>query len=99
MTISAVGSGSVDVEGKNDKSPGVKPVAGSSSAEGGLNLNGCPSAPISVSDKGLKESFPLKDMAVTRSGEARKFIVFILPSLRPLKFRLKDVRMAVYTLS
>jgi hypothetical protein len=33
-------------------------------------------------------------MAVTMSGEARKFIVSRLPSLRDLKFRLKEVKMA-----
>ena len=43
---------------------------------------------------GLKESLPEKAIAVTTVGEARKFIVSLLPSLRDLKFRLKDVKMA-----
>lgn len=34
-------------------------------------------------------------MAVTTVGEARKFIVSLLPSLRDLKLRLNDVRIAV----
>lgn len=34
-------------------------------------------------------------MAVTISGEARKFIVSRLPSFRPLKLRLKEVKIAV----
>ena len=43
---------------------------------------------------GLKESFPEKAIAVTTVGDARKFIVSLLPSLRDLKLRLKDVKMA-----
>lgn len=39
-----------------------------------------------VSVIGLKESLPENDMAVTTVGEARKFIVSRLPSLRDLKF-------------
>lgn len=39
-----------------------------------------------VSVMGLKESLPENDMAVTTVGEARKFIVSRLPSLRDLKF-------------
>jgi hypothetical protein len=42
----------------------------------------------------LKLREPEKAMAVTISGEARKFMVRRLPSLRALKFRLKEVRMA-----
>jgi hypothetical protein len=34
---------------------------------------------------GLKESFPENAMAVTIVGEARKFIVRLLPSFRDLK--------------
>lgn len=44
--------------------------------------------------RGLKLRDPENAIAVTSSGEARKFIVFRLPSLRALKLRLKDVRMA-----
>lgn len=36
-----------------------------------------------------------RTIAVTMSGEARKFMVRRLPSLRALKLRLKEVRMAV----
>ena len=43
---------------------------------------------------GLKESFPEKAIAVTTVGDARKFIVSLLPSLRDLKLRLKEVRIA-----
>ena len=43
---------------------------------------------------GLKESFPEKAIAVTIVGDARKFIVSLLPSLRDLKLRLNDVRIA-----
>ena len=43
---------------------------------------------------GLKESLPENAMAVTIVGEARKFIVSLLPSFRDLKFRLKEVRIA-----
>lgn len=74
--------------------PAVNPVEGNLSPDGGSNLNGLPSAPINESVIGLKLSLPENAMAVTISGEARKFIVCLLASLRPLKLRLKDVRMA-----
>lgn len=41
---------------------------------------------VSSSFVGLNESFPLNAMAVTIVGEERKFMVFLLPSLRALKF-------------
>lgn len=44
---------------------------------------------------GLNESFPENAIAVTIVGEARKFIVSRLPSLRDLKLRLKEVRIAI----
>jgi ribonuclease PH len=34
-------------------------------------------------------------IAVTTSGEAKKFIVFLLPSFLPPKLRLNDVKMAL----
>jgi hypothetical protein len=40
---------------------------------------------------GLKESFPENAMAVTIVGEARKFIVRLLPSLRDLKLLKRNV--------
>lgn len=43
---------------------------------------------------GLKFKDPENAIAVTISGEARKFIVRRLPSFLALKLRLKDVRMA-----
>lgn len=96
-------------------SPGVKPLAGSSSAPGGSKRKGWPSAPIKVSVIGLKDNLPEKAIAVTISGElcksvldqcqanwgcareapyAKKFIVLVLPSFLPLKFLLKEVKMA-----
>ena len=61
---------------------------------------------------GLKDSFPENAIAVTIVGEARKFIVRLLPSFRDLKllnqnvsssrsrkespYRLKEVRIALY---
>jgi hypothetical protein len=49
-------------------------------------LNDSPEGSFNESVTGLKESFPEKAMAVTIVGEARKFIVRLLPSLRDLKF-------------
>jgi hypothetical protein len=69
-----------------DISPGAKPEDGRSCPEGGLNLNDSPEGSFSESVTGLKESFPENAMAVTIVGEARKFIVRPLPSLRDLKF-------------
>ena len=39
-----------------------------------------------VSVTGLNDNLPLKAMAVTIGGEARKFMVFLFPSFRDLKF-------------
>jgi len=49
-------------------------------------MNGLPSLPMMVSFVGSKERRPLKAMAVTTVGDARKFIVVLEPSLRALKF-------------
>lgn len=65
--------------------PGMKPSLGNISPFGGENLNGFPSGPIRVSTMGLKERSPAKVIAVTISGDARKFIVLLFPSFRPLK--------------
>jgi len=48
-------------------------------------LNESPEGNAKESVMGLKESFPENAMAVTTMGEARKFIVRLLPSLRDLK--------------
>ncbi len=71
------------------------PEGGKRSPEGGENLKGWPEGVGMVSVIGLKLSEPEKAIAVTSSGEARKFMVRKLPSLRALKLRLKEVRMAV----
>lgn len=57
-------------------------------------MKGLPSESRRESFVGSKESFPENAIAVTISGEARKFMVSRLPSLRALKFRLKEVRIA-----
>ena len=75
-------------------SPGVNPLEGKSCPVGGENLNSLPPGSVKESVIGLKESFPENDIAVTIVGEARKFIVCRLPSLRDLKFLLKLVRIA-----
>ena len=49
-------------------------------------MNDSPEGSFNESVTGLKESFPENAMAVTIVGEARKFIVRLLPSLRDLKF-------------
>lgn len=48
-------------------------------------MNDSPEGSFNESVTGLKESFPENAMAVTIVGEARKFIVRLLPSLRDLK--------------
>ena len=48
-----------------------------------------------LSVKGLKVVLPAYAIAVTISGDARKFIVSGLPSLRPRKLRLYDVKIAL----
>jgi hypothetical protein len=57
-----------------------------------LNLNDSPEGSFNESVTGLKESFPENAMAVTIVGEARKFIVRLLPSLRDLKLLNQIVR-------
>lgn len=74
--------------------PGMKPLDGNVSPVGGSNLKGLPFESISSSTIGLKLSLPENAMAVTTSGDARKFIVCRFASLRPLKLRLNEVRMA-----
>jgi hypothetical protein len=61
---------------------------------GAVNLKDSPDGSWMESVIGLKESFPENAMAVTIVGEARKFIVRLLPSFLDLKLRLKEVRMA-----
>lgn len=70
----------------SDYGPGVNPSEGNMLPFGGVNWNGLPSEPISESIIGLNDNFPENAMAVTSSGEARKFIVLLFPSLRLLKF-------------
>ena len=48
-------------------------------------MNFSPLGRVMESVMGLKLSLPEKAMAVTIVGEARKFMVFELPSLRDLK--------------
>ena len=81
-------------DGAKDKSPGVYPRGGSRSPDGGANLNG-PEGVWIESVTGLKLRSPENAMAVTISGDAKKFIVLRLPSFLALKFRLNDVRIAL----
>ena len=55
-------------------------------------MNDSPEGSFNESVTGLKESFPENAMAVTIVGEARKFIVRLLPSLRDLKLLKQNVR-------
>lgn len=71
--------------------PGSYPRGGSSKPEGGENLNGVPEGVGSESVRGLKESEPAKERAVTISGEATNAWVAGLASLRPVKLRLYEV--------
>jgi hypothetical protein len=73
----------------------MKPFVGRSWPDGAANLNFSPEGRVKESMRGLKDSFPEKAIAVTMVGEARKFIVLLLPSFLDLKFRLKLVRIAV----
>jgi len=75
-------------------SPGVNPVDGRSWPEGGKNLNDSPDGRVRESVWGLKESLPENDIAVTMVGDARKFMVLLLPSFLDLKLRLKLVKIA-----
>lgn len=64
----------------------MNPADGRSCPLGGENLNDSPEERGMLSVIGLKESFPENAIAVTMVGDARKFIVRRLPSLRDLKF-------------
>ena len=57
-------------------------------------MKGSPEGRVIVSVTGLNDSFPEKAMAVTMVGDARKFIVLLLPSFLDLKLRLKLVKIA-----
>lgn len=54
-------------------------------------MNGAPEGRVMESVTGLKESFPENAMAVTTVGDARKFMVLRLPSLRDLKFLMNEL--------
>ena len=56
-------------------------------------MNDSPEGSFYESVTGLNESFPENAMAVTIVGEARKFIVRLLPSLRDLKLLKQNVRL------
>ena len=71
--------------------PRVKPLEGRSFPVGGRNWKGFPFGKVIESVIGLNDSFPEKAIAVTTVGEARKFIVLRLPSLRDLKLLSKVV--------
>lgn len=68
--------------------PGMKPAEGRSCPDGGENLKVLPFSSGRQSMIGLNESLPENARAVTICGDARKFIVKRLPSLRALKFLL-----------
>lgn len=61
-------------------------VRGRSSPRGGENLNVPPDGNGMESVIGLNVSFPENAIAVTIVGDARKFIVSLLPSFRDRKF-------------
>ncbi len=89
----------------------MKPLGGRSSPDGGENLKDPPDGRGIESVIGFNYSLPENAMAVTTVGEAKKFIVWLFPSLRDLKLlkatqykrsdlqlgtdRLKEVNMAV----
>ena len=64
----------------------MKPAEGMSCPDGGENLKVLPFSRGRLSVMGLNESLPENARAVTICGDARKFIVRWLPSLRALKF-------------
>ena len=86
-TTSVEGDGAADV-GRNSGFPVSKPEAGSSAPVGGEKRKGAPDGVVIVSVRGLNVVLPAYDMAVTISGDARKFMVSGFPSLRPRKLRL-----------
>lgn len=65
---------------------------------GASNLKAVPSARAIESLRGSKSVRPAKAMAVTISGEAKKLRVLALPSLRALKLRLNEVKIAFSSL-
>lgn len=84
---------------RNKDIPGANPSAGRVSPFGGENLKTLPSGVMRLSFVGLNESFPLNAIAVTIVGEERKFMVFLLPSLRALKFLYYPVSRSGYAKS
>ncbi len=76
----------------------MKPWPGNSSPFGGVNLNSSPVGVLIESVIGLKFESPEYIIAVTISGEVKKFIVFLLPSFLALKFLLKEVQIELVSL-
>lgn len=68
--------------------PGSKPLAGSSTPEGGSRKISFPSAPTRVSFSGLKDRSPAMAKAVTNSGEVTKACVAGFASFLAAKFLL-----------
>lgn len=66
-------------------SPPVNPAEGRSRPDGGENLKDPPEGSGRESVIGLNDSLPENAIAVTIIGDARKFLVNRLPSLRALK--------------
>ena len=86
-------SGSADGGAYAPRAASNPPRGTSSASPGGSSLNLEPSAASSSSASGLNERRPPRASATTSSGLPIKFIVFLLPSLRPGKLRLKLVTM------
>lgn len=93
-TTCVEGEGAADV-GRNAGLPSSKPERGSSAPEGGEKRNSAPEGVVRLSVRGLKVVLPAYDIAVTISGDARKFMVSGLPSFRPRKLRLYDEKIAL----
>src|SRR5277367_2113226 len=83
-TTSVSGLGAAEV-GRNASLPSAKPLVGSSAPWGGEKRKLSPDGVVMLSVRGLNVVLPAYDMAVTISGDARKFIVSGFPSLRPRK--------------
>ena len=73
----------------------MNPDCGKSLPWGGWNLNSLPFGNSIESVTGLKFISPEYIMAVTISGEVKKFMVFLLPSFLARKFLLNEVKMAL----
>jgi len=84
-----VGAGDGLGLGRYDRFPDVNPAEGSSSPRGASNLKGLPLASVKLSISGLKPKSPAKAIAVTISGEARKFMVFELAIVASLEIAIK----------